>query len=145
MASKECEKCGEMVDEAKAFCPGCGHAFVDEETRREKSKFDSLDNTVQLGQTMFGNMLSEMGLNIAKPAKAPEKRVEVIAPVAEAAKPAEKKPVAARPPADIKADTGAKTTDNTRWYAIGGVLVILIWLLILAVAVFVFLYRPGSE
>ena len=40
MGLKQCTKCSEMVDEAKAFCPACGNAFVEEEERQEKSKFE---------------------------------------------------------------------------------------------------------
>ena len=72
-----------MVDEAKAFCPGCGHAFVEEEKRQKDSEFERLDNTVQLGQTMYNQMLSDMGLNTAKASAASERRVEVIAPLGE--------------------------------------------------------------
>src|SRR6188768_2284766 len=79
MGLKQCPKCSEMVDEAKAFCPACGNAFVEEESRKE-SQFDQLDNTVQLGNTMYNQMLSDMGLNLSKTG-VPEKRVEVIAPV----------------------------------------------------------------
>jgi hypothetical protein len=81
MALRECDKCGQMVDEAKAFCPSCDNVFVVEEKRGEASKFERLDKTVQLGNTMYDMMLSDMGLNISKPAPKPEKRVEVIAPI----------------------------------------------------------------
>lgn len=150
MGLKKCEKCGEMVPEAKAFCPACGHAFVDEERRREKSKFDKMESTVQLGQTMFGNMLSDLGLNIAKSPGTSEKKVEVIAPAAEATKPAEvtkpaaesRKP-ASSPSAEPNAESEAKPAAN-RWVAIGGVLAIVIWLLILIVAFVMFVYLPRS-
>lgn len=86
MGLRRCDKCDEEVDEAKAFCPGCGNAFVEEEKPVESSKYEQLGSTVQLGQTMYNQMLSEMGLNIGKPAPTPpEKRVEVIAPVQTAA------------------------------------------------------------
>ena len=149
MALKKCEKCGEMVPEAKAFCPACGYAFVDEERRREKSKFDKMESTVQLGQTMFGNMLSDLGLNIAKTPATPEKRVEVIAPAAEAAKPSETAKPSAESPKPSAPPTKAARSDSeakpapagNRWVAIGGVLAIVIWLLILIVA-FVIWYMP---
>jgi len=70
-----------MVDEAKAFCPGCGQAFVEEQKRQKASEFEKQDNTVQLGQTMYNQMLSDLGLNLSK-SGVPEKRIEVIAPVA---------------------------------------------------------------
>ncbi|HVF47469.1 MAG TPA: hypothetical protein VNA17_07885 [Pyrinomonadaceae bacterium] len=154
MALKKCEKCSEMVPEAKAFCPACGHAFVDEERRREKSKFDKMESTVQLGQTMFGNMLSDLGLNIAKSPGTPEKRVEVIAPAAEAAKPEEaaatakpaaESPKQSSPPAVATGPDGpANPAASNRWVAIGGILAIVIWLLILIVAFVMFVYLPRS-
>ena len=77
MGRKKCEHCDEMVDEAKAFCPGCGSSFVTEEQRQEKSSFERLDKTVQLGNTMYDLMLSDMGLD-TKAAPNPEKRIEII-------------------------------------------------------------------
>ena len=81
MAVLKCDKCGEMVDEAKAFCPGCGAAFVEEIKREDKSRFETLDNTVQLGNMMYDQMLSDMGLNVAKAREKPEKRIEIIAQI----------------------------------------------------------------
>ena len=66
MGEKQCGKCGETVDEAKAFCPGCGNAFVEEKTRTSVSDFDLSDNTVRLGDTMYNQMLSDMGLSISR-------------------------------------------------------------------------------
>jgi hypothetical protein len=85
MGQKTCEKCGESVDEAKAFCPACGDAFVEEERRKEESAFEQMDSTVQMGKTMYGQMLTDMGLNISKAPDVtppPEKRVAVVAPIA---------------------------------------------------------------
>src|SRR4051812_16043562 len=99
MGLRQCEKCSEMVDEAKAFCPGCGHAFVEEEKRQKASEFEKLENTVQLGQTMYNQMLSDMGLNIAG-SRTTEKKVEVIAPVGEKPAPAAPqviKPIESKP------------------------------------------------
>jgi len=78
MADKTCPKCGEAVGETKAFCPACGHAFVDEDKRTDASAYDKADHTMQMGQTMYNAMLSDMGLNVKKE---PEKRVEVLKPV----------------------------------------------------------------
>ena len=119
MALRECDKCGQMVDEAKAFCPSCDNVFVVEEQRGEASKFERLDKTVQLGNTMYDMMLSDMGLNIAKPVPAPERRVEVIAPIQTA--PAKKAPAAAVPPA------GTAKSSWTLWIVLGviGLLVLL--------------------
>jgi len=80
MAERQCEQCGETVDSARAFCPSCGNPFVAEEQREQKSNYERMDHTLQMGQTMYGQMLSDMGLNISKPQG--EKRVETIAPAA---------------------------------------------------------------
>lgn len=75
MGSKQCGRCGEVVDDAKAFCPGCGDAFVAEEKRTTVSDFDMSNKTVQLGGTMYNQLLSDMGLSISKTpnkAEAPE-------------------------------------------------------------------------
>lgn len=84
MAEKQCGKCGEMVDEAKAFCPGCGHSFVDEKQRSTISDFDQSKHTVQLGETMFNQMLSEMGLNTSKAPAPGDENANVVTPLAPA-------------------------------------------------------------
>src|SRR5688572_19602149 len=78
MGEKQCGKCGEMVDEAKAFCPGCGNAFVEERQRTTVSNFDLSDHTVRLGDSMYNQMLSEMGLSISKTPNRDETRNEAI-------------------------------------------------------------------
>ena len=126
MALRQCDNCSEMVDEAKAFCPGCGHAFVEEQTRSEASNFDTADSTVQLGQTMYNQMLSDMGLNTSKAPHAPEKKVEVIVPLtplAPAAKPAVKPP-----------DT-PKPASSKKWLIIAGVVLVLFFLVLLAAGI----------
>jgi hypothetical protein len=121
-----------MVDEAKAFCPGCGHAFVEEEKRQKKSEFEKQDSTVQLGKTMYNQMLADMGLNLSKPQTGAEKRVEVIAPVGEAAviNKAEQPPAAdraAKPaPEPVPVDK-PKKAGRGKWIVLGviGFLVLL--------------------
>ena len=34
MSERQCDKCGETVDSARAFCPGCGHALIEEKKRK---------------------------------------------------------------------------------------------------------------
>ncbi len=92
MGVKQCAECGENVDEAKAFCPSCGHAFVEEEKRAEPSNFEKLDGTMQFGQTMYNQMLSDMGLNL-KASPPPKAAVQSLKPVVETIK-----PIAASPP-----------------------------------------------
>lgn len=131
-----------MVDEAKAFCPGCGTSFVDEEKRDSASSFDAMDHTVQFGNTMYNQMLSDMGLNISKApnAEAPKpeaKRVEVLIPAAEPATP--KVPAAVQP----KVTEAVKSSNTTKWLIAGGVLIVLIFSLVVIVAALLFyLYGP---
>ena len=137
MGQKACDKCGELVDEAKAFCPGCGNAFVEEEQRQEASAFEKMDNTVQMGKTMFGNMLSDMGLNISKAPDAPQpvKRVEVIAPIVPAA------PVET----NITSSTQAQAPPPAKksyliWIIVGAAAMILLLALLVVVIAVVILY-----
>jgi len=123
-----------MVDEAKAFCPGCGHAFVEEQKRQKASEFERQDNTVQLGQTMYNQMLSDLGLNLSKTG-VPEKRVEVIAPVVPEP-PGQKAPAATAPvreavstPQSPESDE-VKKTGRAKW-------------IILAVIGFILLFPPA--
>src|SRR6478736_4065588 len=104
MAEKRCDKCGEIVDEAKAFCPGCGDSFVDEKQRTTVSDFDQSKRTVQLGETMFNQMLSEMGLNISKQPGTDETNTELITPLvpATASKEPERKTQEPSPAPSVK-------------------------------------------
>jgi uncharacterized membrane protein YvbJ len=138
MGQKSCEKCGELVDEAKAFCPACGNSFVEEEQRGQASAFEKMDNTVQMGQTMYGKMLSDMGLNISKAPDAapqPEKRVEVVAPIATNVAPA------AHPAPNERTQTDQSAKKNYLiWIIIGAAaLVVLLAILVVVIAV-VFFY-----
>ena len=135
MAEKTCPQCSETVDGAKAFCPACGHAFVTEEKRTDSSAYEKMDSTVQMGQTMYNNMLSDMGLNVKRE---PEKRVEVLKPVA--VQPAQTlqpvagtRPVPTPPPAPALAETAEKKGNKKIW--IIAIVVALLLVLIFAAAV----------
>ncbi|MEO7659089.1 MAG: hypothetical protein ABIV48_05695 [Pyrinomonadaceae bacterium] len=119
-----------MVDEAKAFCPGCGSSFVEEKAREEASGFDKMDSTVQFGQTMYNQMLSDMGLSSAKTPKAPEKRVEVLRP----------EPVAAVAPK--RTEVKQKPSGNLKWFILGGILLVIIFILIIAAAGVLWYFWP---
>jgi len=138
MALKQCDKCSEMVDEAKAFCPGCGNALVVEEARKKVSNFDTMDSTVQLGQTMYNQMLSDMGLNTAKAPTPipPEKRVEIIAPVAVPVMPAAPPPA----PAPVKVPESPKPSGNLKWFILAGVVMVVIAMGVVVVAVGIYFY-----
>src|SRR5438445_10111854 len=114
MGQKQCDKCGETVDEAKAFCPACGNAFVAEEKRQKISEYDSLDKTMQVGQTMYGKMMSDLGQSASRPPAVPEKRVEVIAPVACAVK-----------PQPVRSPEPVAKSNKKWWFIIGGVIFVL--------------------
>jgi hypothetical protein len=136
MAEKTCPQCSETVDEAKAFCPACGHSFVTEEKRTDASAYDKADHTMQMGQTMYNSMLSDMGLNIRKE---PEKRVEVLKPVG--VQPAQVlQPVAGTqptppqpPPTAVPEPPVAKKSNKKIW--IITILIAVLLLLIFAAAV----------
>src|SRR4051812_16950896 len=126
MGLRRCDKCDEMVDEAKAFCPGCGNSFVDEEKRQEASNFDKVDRTVQFGQTMYNQMLEDMGLNIGAIATPIEKRAEVIEPVRaeRIPEPVSEKIQRELPPKTEKKAAG-HAASNTKWYVLAGVAAII--------------------
>lgn len=129
MALKQCEQCSEMVDEAKAFCPGCGNAFVDEKLRGKQTDFEAMGHTVQLGQTMYNQMLTDMGLNISK---APDPAKAQVEPITAA----DPQPIANR------AEGPAKKGIN-KWVIIAIVAALLLFLavlVILAAAVVIFYY-----
>ena len=136
MGVKQCAECSETVDEAKAFCPSCGHAFVDEQTRSEPSKFEKMDSTMQFGQTMYNQMLSDMGLNL----KAPKKpAVQTLKPVVETLKPVASTPASAAPAAPVAkqdAQSASQADPNRRRLIIIGLVAALL-LLLLVVAVLV--------
>ena len=125
MALKQCDKCSEMVDEAKAFCPACGNAFVEEERRSVSTNFEEMDMTVQLGQTMYNQMLSDMGLNVSKAPDMQEKVVEIAAAA----------PVAPVAPAPAKSD------NKWIWIIVGVIAaIILLGIVVVVVAAGVVFY-----
>ncbi len=140
MGFKQCDKCGEMVDDAKAFCPGCGNSFVVEAKRESVSNFDTFEGTVKLGDTMYNQMLTDMGLNISK-APNTEKRIEVVAPAMPEEKPFTP-PVA--PPASSNSPrddiAAAKPTSNKKWLIVGGVIIVVLFIFIVAAAIIAFAY-----
>lgn len=73
MRLRSCENCGEQVDKAKAFCPGCGSALIEEKKRTADSEFEASGNTVQFSKTALNMVLSDMGLNITEAPDRPSK------------------------------------------------------------------------
>lgn len=143
MALKPCDKCSEMVDEAKAFCPACGNAFVEEERRSIPTDFEEMDMTVQLGQTMYNQMLSDMGLNVSK---APDEQQKVLE-VAAAAPAAGVQPIAPATTAQHGAPPQGVPSSNKWTRIIVGVVAAIILLAIIVVivaAAFGFYFAPQA-
>lgn len=137
MAVKQCDKCNETVDEAKAFCPACGNAFVEEQKRSATTNFEEMDSTVQLGQTMYNQMLSDMGLNVSKSSEVQEKVIEVAA----AAPAAPVQPVAPSAPVQPVAPAPAKSRNKWIWIIVGVIaLVLVLAIVVVAVAVGILFY-----
>lgn len=164
---RQCDKCGESVAEAKAFCPGCG-ASMDEEAEGVKPEGENLDGTMQFGQTMYNRLISEMGLDLAatpSAEKAPEppvvaapviqKAPEPVRPSAEqivlkpAARPAAqatvlKPAVAAKQPEPAAVEP--KKSNLWKWLiGLAVVLVLLALLIVIAAAAIVFVYLPRAS
>jgi hypothetical protein len=137
MALKQCDKCNEMVDEAKAFCPACGNAFVEEERRSVSTNFEEMDMTVQLGQTMYNQMLSDMGLNVSKSPDVQEKVVEVAA----AAPAVPLQPIAPAAAVPTAQSVPAKSSNKWIWIIVGVIAAfILLGIVIVVVAAGVAFY-----
>jgi len=130
----QCEKCGETVDAAKAFCPGCGSPLVAEEKRTHVSEFDASAGTVQYGNTMFNKMLSDLGLNISdvKGAQSNQK-VDV-------------RPEMVPPAASAKAHDREKPPGNgKKWLIVGIGAVFLLGAVVVAIAAFILIYLSWDQ
>ena len=124
-----------MVDGARAFCPGCGHALVEEKKRKITSGFESVDHTVQMGNTMYNQMLSDMGLNISKQ---PKKTVATVAPAAAPTQPA------VRPAENAQqVKTTSRTPNYLMWIIIGAAVVLFLALIVVFVAALMVYWFSG--
>jgi uncharacterized integral membrane protein len=143
MAFKQCEKCNETVDEAKAFCPACGNSFVEEERRSITTNFEEMDMTVQLGQTMYNQMLSDMGLNVSKTYDAQDNIVEIAAAVAPVAPVMPVSPAAAP---TARPGEPAKSNNKMIWIIIGVIaaLILLAIVVVIVAAGVVFYLTPRT-
>ena len=141
MSLRQCDKCSEMVDEAKAFCPACGHALINEEKRQEASTFDKLDRTVTFGQTMYNQMLEDMGLNIDS-SRPSEPRVETVKPISIEAPATTSKNeivVAVATGAVEKPEKRAvqsRSGSKTKWYVLIGIAAVLLFSVAVVSAIF---------
>lgn len=146
MAEKTCPRCRESVDEAKAFCPACGYSFLEEQKRTDTSAYEQADHTMQMGQTMYNSMLSDMGLNLKKE---PEKRVEILKPVA--GQPAQNPqpvapPAASTPSQPAEPATQEKKSNKNIWViTIVVALVLLLIFVVAVVAIGLYLYFKSGR
>lgn len=148
MALIECEKCGEQVDDAKAFCPACGNSLIEERRRTLSTNFEQMDMTVQLGNTMFNQMLNEMGLKSGKPdghdlpaeppKMAPLPTTTVVPPAAAAPRSKLEAPVDIVPP---------KASNRKVWVITIVVALVLLFVLLAAAGLAggIFYYYTGSQ
>jgi hypothetical protein len=146
MNTKRCEKCGEIVDAAKAFCPSCGDAFVAEETREKASEFEASAGTVQYSSSLFNQLLSDLDLDISevpeKPAPAKSAELKVKKPQSE------QMPLVNVGVAKVDKDIPAEKPSGLRkkWLIIGGIALSLIVLLALLLVIggiilYIYFYR----
>ncbi len=149
MGLRECDECGEMVDDVRAFCPGCGKSFLNETQRSKPTIFDRSNETEQFDASMLNMILSDMGLDISKApnpgedrvVSVPQMRIEVGKP--EHAKVIEPVSEAVRLPEDSDDRPNLPGKSNLKWFVLGGVILVLIFLflLVLAAAVLFFMFR----
>lgn len=134
MEGKRCEKCGETVEATRAFCPGCGAAMEAEEQRGDVSAFDASAGTVQFGKTVYGKMLSQMGLNISDAPKkisvAPEAAAVNVPP--------------AEPPAGGPQVIPARSS-KIKWIILAAALLFLGMLAVIAAAALIFIYSRYQQ
>ena len=99
--------------------------MVAEESRTRVSEFDASAGTVQFGQTVYNQLLSDMGLNIAEAAPGPTAAVEPV-----------REPKPAPTPTPVE---GAKR-NTTKWVvAIAALLVLGAAALVVIVSLFIYL------
>lgn len=81
MGLRQCNECGEMADDARAFCQACGNPLVDEAQRRESSPFEESSETVQFDPSMFNAVLADMGLDLSAPPNPSHEIGEAVPPL----------------------------------------------------------------
>lgn len=120
----KCKKCSANVPETKAFCPECGSAIADEETRQHISEHDSYDATMRLTKSSYNLMLADMDLNISDAPNLTSERINL------------SKELRLTPIAGTGEET--KPAGNKKWLIAAGVAAVLFLLLVgLVVAVFI--------
>ena len=130
MSLKKCEKCGEDVDVAKAFCPECGNPFVKEEKRQEATEFERQAGTVAFSQTVFNMMLGKMDLDTSRSPEE-EKRLSPV-----------QSPADNLPPENKTPDQNKKS-GVIKWFIIGAVAAVFFFfvLAVILIAGYIYFYK----
>jgi hypothetical protein len=127
MSLKKCEKCGEDVDIAKAFCPECGNPFVDEEKRQEATEFEKHAGTMVFSKSAYNMMLGKMDLDTSR---SPEEEKQEN-PV--------QNPANNFPPQNKTPDQNKKS-GMVKWIIIGAIAALIFFFVIAVILVALFIY-----
>jgi hypothetical protein len=112
--------------------------MVAEEKRSDVSAFDASAGTIQFGKTVYGKMLSEMGLNISE---APNK-ASVASPTATGTRPAGVQGAAR------ESEGRAGGSSKTKWIILAAAIIFLTMLAVIVAAgllYFYSIYQPATS
>lgn len=129
MSLKKCEKCGEDVEIAKAFCPECGNPFVKEEKRAGATEFDSYAGTLAFSKSEHEMLLAKMELDTSKSPEAEQPKNPV--------RDLPKDPPPQTKPPDKKKDSGIN-----KWiiFAAAGAVVFIFFAAVILIALYIYFY-----
>jgi uncharacterized membrane protein YvbJ len=127
MSLKKCEKCGEDVDVAKAFCPECGNPFVHEEKRQGATEFDKYAGTMVFSKSAYNMMLGKMDLDTSRSPEEENRQNPV------------QNPVNDFPPQNKTPDQNKKSA-IIKWVIIGTIAAVIFFFVIVAILIAVFIY-----
>lgn len=130
MSLKKCEKCGEDVDVAKAFCPECGNPFVKEEKREDATEFDKYAGTVALSNSAFNMLLGKMDLDTSRSPEEEKRQKPIQNP-------------ANNFPAQNKTPDQNKKSGMLKWIIIGAIVAVIFCFIaaIILIALFFYFYK----
>ena len=145
MGLRKCNDCGEMVDEARAFCDACGNPFVHEIQPAQSGSPDSSIETVQFNETMFGAILADMGLDLSNPPNIPELPPQASQPALKI-EPLNRSDATAHSPnlAGTKPPPGGSfLTSRVKWWLLVGIglIIVLTFVLIVLILILLFWFR----
>jgi uncharacterized membrane protein YvbJ len=127
MSLKKCEKCGEDVDVAKAFCPECGNPFVDEEKREEATEFEKHAGTMVFSKSAYNMMLGKMDLDTSRASEEEKRQIPV------------QNPANNLPPQNKTPDLNKKS-GVIKWLIIGAIAAVIFFFVIAVILIALFIY-----